>query len=443
MRPESALTIAGSDSGGGAGVQADLKTFAAFEVHGISIITALTAQNTQGVNNIYNVPAEFVEEQIEAVMEDFDAKWVKTGMLSKKETIDTVVEKTKKYDLNLVVDPVMEAASGDSLLEMGAFGALKELIGEAELVTPNINEANELANMKINSVEDMKDAAEKIGRFGSQDILIKGGHLDEPKVHNVLLHGNNFIEYETERVKAEEIHGTGCTFSAAITAQLAIGEEIKPAVKKAGDFMIDAVKRRLNIGKGHEVINPMARDWKMASDGEEVEEVQNAARKLVGQPKFKRLIPEVGTNIAMAPKNAQRKEDVIGLSGRIITVEDRPYLAGIPSPGGSEHMANLVLSVMKHDIEMRAAMNIKYSEKILSKCQDLGFEIGEFDRENEPEDTKTMKWGPDRVITELGKVPDIIYDKGAVGKEPMIRIIGRKATKVSKKAFKILKELEK
>ncbi len=443
MEPVSALTMAGSDSGGGAGIQADLKTFSAFEVHGLSVITSLTAQNTQGVEDISNISAGFIEKQIDAVMEDFDVKWAKTGMLSKRDSIETVLEKAKEYDLNLVVDPVMEAASGDSLLEKGTFGALKDLIGEAKLVTPNLNEASELANMKINSVEDMKDAAEKIGRFGPKNILIKGGHLDEPKIHNILLQGNNFLEYETERIEADNIHGTGCTFSAAITAQLAMGEEIRPAVKKAGDFMLDAVKRRLNIGEGYEVINPMARDWKMASGSEEIEEVQTGARKLVGEPKFKELIPEVGTNIAMAPQNAQRKGDVIGLTGRIIIVGERPHLTGIPAKGGSEHMANLVLSVMKHDIESRAAMNIKYSEKILSKCQDLGFEIGKFDREKEPDDTKTMKWGPDQVIEDLGEVPDIIYDEGAVGKEPMIRIIGTKATELSEKALKILKELEK
>lgn len=443
MKPVSTLTIAGSDSGGGAGLQADLKTFAAFEVHGLSVVTSLTAQNTQGVEDIHNVPPEFVGKQIETVMKDFDIKWAKTGMVNKRDTIETVLDKVKENNLNLVVDPVMIAASGDSLLEMGAFGALKDLIGEAKLVTPNINEASELADIKINSVEDMKDAAEKIGRLGSENILIKGGHLDEPKIHNVLLHENDFLEYETERIEAEEIHGTGCTFSAAITAKLATGEKIQQAVKKAGDFMLDAVKRRLKIGKGHEVINPMARNWKMTSGGEEAKEVQKAVRKLVEQPKFKRLIPEVGTNMAMAPRNAQRIEDVIGLTGRIIIVGDRPYLAGVPSPGGSKHMANFVLSVMKHDLERRAVMNIKYSEKILSKCQDLGFEIGKFDRKDEPEDTETMKWAPDKIIEDLGKVPDIIYDGGAVGKEPMIRIIGKKATEVSEKALRVLKELEK
>jgi len=443
MKPVSALTIAGSDSGGGAGIQADLKTFSAFEVHGLTAITSLTAQNSQGVEEIQHIPSEFVGQQIETTMKDFEVDWAKTGMIGKKDTIEIIIEKTEQYGLNLVVDPVMEAASGDPLLEMGAMGALKDLISKAKLVTPNLNEASELSEIKINSVEKMKDAAVDISRMGCENVLIKGGHLDEPEIHNVLLNKNDLIEYETEKIDIGDIHGTGCTFSAAITAELAKGADIKSAVKKLGDFMVDAVKKRLEIGKGNPTINPMAKIWKVGSKGKDIKEVESATKKLVDQQNFEKLIPQVGINIVKAPKNAQSTDEVIGLTGRIIVVNEKPYLSGVPKAGGSKHMANFVMSALKHDMSRRAAMNIKYSERILNKCKDLGFKVGEFDREKEPDGENTMRWGPDQVVEKLGKLPDIIYDEGAVGKEAMIRITGETAADVSEKALKILRELEK
>lgn len=443
MKPVSALSIAGSDSGSGAGIQADIKTFSALEVHGLSTITSLTAQNSQGVEEIQHISPEFVGQQIDTIIEDFEVEWAKTGMIGKKDTIKTVKEKAEKYDLKLVVDPVMEAASGDPLLEMGAMGTLRDLISKAKLVTPNINEASELSEIKINSVEKMKDAAVDIGRMGCENVLIKGGHLDEPKIHNILLHENDLIEYETEKIEAGDIHGTGCTFSAAITAELAKDTDVKTAVKKSGDFMVDAVKKRLEIGKGNPTINPMGKIWKVGSEGKEIKEVEKAARKLVAHQNFEKLIPQVGSNIVKAPKNAQSTEDVIGLTGRIIIVNEEPYLPGTPKPGGSKHMANFVMSALKHDMSKRAAMNIKYSEKILDKCKDLGFKVGGFDREEEPAGENTMRWGPDYVVEEIGEMPDIIYDEGAVGKEAMIRISGETPIDVSEKALKILRELEK
>lgn len=443
MKPTTALTIAGSDSGGGAGIQADLKTFAAFEVHGLCVITSLTAQNTQEVKGISNTPKEFVGKQIDTIMEDFDIKWAKTGMVSETGIIDTIIDKKLEYDINLVVDPVMKAASGSDLLEKNAINALKDLIAEAELVTPNIPEAEKLTGTKIKDIEDMQTAAEKIAALGPKNILIKGGHLEESKITNLLLHGNDFTEFQTERIDVSDIHGTGCVFSAAITSELAKKTKLQTAVKKASDFMVDAIKKRLKIGKGPETVNPMARIWKVAWDGKESEEVQKAAKKLVSKPKFEVLIPEVGTNIAMAPRNAQRREDVIGLTGRIIKVDGKPYLSGSPAAGGSKHIADIVMTLMKHDPEYRAAMNIRYSEKILDKCRDLGFEMSSFDRENEPADVETMKWGTEKALEKFEGIPDLIYDKGDVGKEAMIRLFGKKAAEVSEKAIQIIRELQK
>lgn len=439
MKPDIALTIAGSDSGGGAGIQADLKTFAALEVHGLSVITSATAQNTRGVEGIEDLPAEFVGKQIDTVAKDFDVKWAKTGMVSSSEIIGVIKERTKEHGIELVVDPVMTAGGGASLLKEGAFQGLKDLLSEAKLTTPNLIEASKLAEMKIETVDEMKTAAKKISELGPEGVLIKGGHLDTSKIHNLLFYEDKFTEFEESRVPISEVHGTGCTFSAAITAELAKGLGLQPAVEKAGDFMIDAVRGRLEIGGGVGTVNPMARAWKVTGDGDEIREVQRAAKNLVNSPEFGRLIPEVGTNIAMAPKGSQKTEDVIGLTGRIVKVNDKPYLSGFPAPGGSEHVANFVLTAEKHDPRIRSGMNIRFSEEILGKCRELSLEISSFDRRGEPPDVKTMSWGAEKAIEKFGGVPDVIYDRGAVGKEPMLRILGEKATDVSEIALRIAK----
>lgn len=372
-------------------------------------------------------------------MDDFDVEWAKTGMVSNPEIIQTLREKIREHNIKIVVDPVMIAASGSPLIKKDSIGELKKLLRQAELVTPNIPEAEELSGIKIEKVGDMKKAAEKISQIEPGGVLIKGGHLEAPKIHNVLFHEGEFTKFKEERVTAKEIHGTGCTFSAAIAANLAKGNDMQDAVREAGKFMVDAVRGRLEIGGGAETVNPMARLWKVTGGGEEVEEVQKAAKELVGSPEFARLIPEVGTNVAMAPENAKKGEEVIGLTGRIIRVGNKPYLSGAPAPGGSEHVANFVLSAMKHDPAIRAGLNVRFSEEILERCQGLGLQISSFDRQKEPPNTKTMRWGTKKAIEKFGGVPDLIYDRGAIGKEPMIRLLGKKATEVSQIALRIAK----
>lgn len=440
MKTPIALTIAGSDSGGGAGIQADLKTFAALGVHGLTAITSVTAQNTQKVESIYDLPSKFVGTQIDTLVDDFEIKWAKTGMVSNREIIKGIREKSVKHGINLVVDPVMIAASGSPLLKEDSLGELKEFLKEAKLVTPNIQEAEKLSGTEIETKAQAKDAAEEIADLGPENVLIKGGHLDTDKIHNILLHRGEFFNFETTRVSVPEVHGTGCSFSAAITAELSKGESLTTSVENAGEFMVDAIKGRLDIGRGVEIVNPMARIWKTTGDGDEIEEVQKAAKNLVSTPQFKKLIPEVGTNIVMAPEGAEKAENVVGLTGRIIKVGGKPFLSGIPAQGGSEHVANFVLTAKKHNPKIRAGMNLRFSEKNLKKCRELGLKISSFNRRKEPSDVRTMEWGTEKAIEKFGGVPDVIYDRGGIGKEPMIRILGKKATEVSEIALQIAKK---
>src|SRR5688572_25372144 len=252
-----ALTIAGSDSGGGAGIQADLKTFTAHGVYGTSAITALTAQNTVGVNGVHVVPDDFVAAQIEAVVSDLGCHAVKTGMLANSTIVEAVAAAVESLELpNLVVDPVMVAKSGDHLLDEEAVHALRwTLIRLARVVTPNIPEAEVLAKMTIKSVDDMKEAARRIGMLKPSAVVIKGGHLAGPEVIDILLEKGEYHEWIGPRIEGPNTHGTGCTFASAIAAHLAKGAPLKDAVPAAKAYVEGAMRHGIALGKGHRPLN--------------------------------------------------------------------------------------------------------------------------------------------------------------------------------------------
>ena len=254
-----ALTIAGSDSGGGAGIQADLKAFAALGVYGMSALTAITAQNTVGVQGVYELPAEFVGLQIDAVVTDIGVDAVKTGMLSNSEIIAVVAEKIQEHNLpNVVVDPVMVAKSGDPLLREEARESLIDLLLPlATVVTPNLHEARVLTGMSITTVEEMKEAAAAIRTLGPRHVVVKGGHLPGESV-DVLYNGEEFTLLPAPRVETRNTHGTGCTFASAIAAGLAKGLSVVEAVREAKAFITTALRHSLDLGHGHGPTNPFA-----------------------------------------------------------------------------------------------------------------------------------------------------------------------------------------
>ncbi len=251
-----ALTIAGSDSGGGAGVQADLKTFAAHGVYGASVITAVTAQNTQAVTAVHEIPPEIVAAQIDAVLTDIGADAVKTGMLSSSPVIKAVAEGLGRHGAaRLVVDPVMVAKSGDRLLREDAVGSLRNLLLPlASVVTPNAPEAEALAEMTIETAEDARAAARRIREQGAAAVVVKGGHLPGAAV-DWLYDGVSFRRFEAERVDTGNTHGTGCTFASAIAANLAKGLELAAAVERAKEFVTQALRHSYPVGRGHGPLN--------------------------------------------------------------------------------------------------------------------------------------------------------------------------------------------
>ncbi len=255
MKIPKALTIAGSDSGGGAGIQADLKTFAALGVHGSSVITAITAQNTKEVRAVHNVPLEIITAQIDAIFSDIGADVVKIGMLSNAEIIKTVVASLKKYKIKkIVLDPVMIAESGARLIEIDAVDSLiKQLIPLSTIVTPNIHEAEILAGVSISSIDDVKKAAKIIHGFGCSAILIKGGHLPGKEIQDLLYDGKKFIILLNKRLP-KRAHGTGCTLSSAIAAYLAKGQSLEESVKQATTYVHHALSEGYQIGSKNIVL---------------------------------------------------------------------------------------------------------------------------------------------------------------------------------------------
>ena len=257
-----AMTIAGSDSGGGAGVQADLKTFAALGVYGTSVLTAITAQNTVGVTAVHEIPTDVISAQIEAVITDIGAAAVKTGMLSSSDIVQTVARELERYGVgNLVVDPVMVAKSGDSLLREEAVDALRlRLVPLATVVTPNIPEAEALTGMTIATGDDVRRAAEIIVGMGAASVVVKGGHLAGPAT-DVFYDGSRFLEFTAQRIDTVNTHGTGCTFASAVAAGLAGGLDPVAAVGQAKDFVTEAIRASFPIGSGHGPLNHFYKLW--------------------------------------------------------------------------------------------------------------------------------------------------------------------------------------
>ncbi len=245
------LTIAGSDSSGGAGIQADLKTFSAIGTYGMSVITAITAQNTQGVFDVEELSSNIIKNQIKSVCEDIPPKAIKVGMVSSPEIIKDIVDSLEKYPCEyLVVDPVMISKSGYSLLKPEAKNNLiNYLIPKAYIVTPNIPEAEEISNMKINTVDDMKKAGKVILNLGPKYVLMKGGHLEGDCV-DVLIGENLFEIFRCERINRKNTHGTGCTISSAITSHLALGYDIVESVKLSKVYITEAIRNSFDIGHG-------------------------------------------------------------------------------------------------------------------------------------------------------------------------------------------------
>ncbi len=446
------LTIGGSDCSGGAGIQADVKTFSAFGVYGTSVLTAVTAQNSSGVQDMQEVPVELVKSQLESIIGDMAVDYAKTGMLYSAMMIKTVATQLKKYGVPFVLDPVMMAGSGGALMERDSVKTLMgHLLPVCQVVTPNVPEANVISGLKIKTLEDARDAAITIHELGAHVVIIKGGHLKREigagKATDLIYDGD-FEELRGRYIKTKKggvVHGAGCTFSAALAAELAKGKNIQVAAASAKKFVYDAISHG-DLVSSLVVVNQAYRMREDADRYYVLENVKEAVRMLKTAKSFTSVIPEVGTNIGMAIASAKSENDVAAVDGRIrSTIE--VIRAGDVDFGVSSHVARMILAMMAHDTEKRSAINVKYTPELIVACKQSGLIVSSFDRAKEPMREATMDWGVKEAIQNLNRkalaksFPNVIFDLGAIGKEPMVRIFGNTAVGVVLKLRKVLDAL--
>jgi len=434
-----ALTIAGSDSVGGAGLQADLKAFEAVGVHGCYVVTCVTSQNTKEVASIFPIPVREIASQLRSVLEDVRLDAVKTGMLYSPEIVRTVASHLRGLECPIVVDPVMAATTGSSLHRSGFVESLvSKLLPLCTIVTPNLLEASELSGVEVKDEESARAAGRELLELGPKAVLIKGGHLRGAEAIDFLFVGRRMIRVASPMVKGE-VHGTGCALASLIAANLALGMGLEDAVRASKKTLFKAILARESVGEGIPCANPLAALRIEAGKARMLEELEEAGTRLesmLSPP----LVPEVGINIGYGVLGALDQDEVAAFSGRIHRVGQRARRTGSPMFGASKHVARIVLAASSHDPETMCAMNIRYSEDNLAACMAAKLTVSTFDRSEEPTGVSSMTWGVHRAISDLGRVPDIIYDEGGVGKEPMIRILGRSPDDVLRKLERIIRQ---
>ncbi|QDA31309.1 bifunctional hydroxymethylpyrimidine kinase/phosphomethylpyrimidine kinase [Thermococcus indicus] len=423
------LIIAGLDTGGGAGLKADIETVSALGEHPLPILTAVTYQNPEKVSGYFSLSVEVVRDQIRAVKGHFDIKAVKVGMLGSGEIAKVVAKETE--DLTRVFDPVMASSTGERLID--DVESLKVLVS-GSIVTPNVPEAETLTGIEIRSVGDMREAARAMAEeLGAEAVVVKGGHLN---FTDVLYWNGEFFEFPGERVDGFT-HGTGCAFSSALAAFLAKEFELPEAVENAKSFVEGAIRFSKAEAKAVNLLWKLQRDayrWRAR------EELEGAVGELVklGE-KLNSHVPEVGTNFALATPLGE----VFAVKGRIVRYGKTVKPVGPVELNASDHLRRALLRMREFYPETRAVLNLCYSEELIARAKELGLVVSFYDRREEPEEVKragrgTMEWGIETAVKRAGERPDLIYHLGDWGKEPMVLIFGRDAREVVKRVNVLL-----
>jgi hydroxymethylpyrimidine kinase/phosphomethylpyrimidine kinase len=417
-----ALTIAGSDSGGGAGIQADLKSFAAVGVHGTSVITCVTAQNTRAVTSIFPLPREEIRAQLCAVLDDFEVRGAKTGMLYSAAIVGTVADELRGTDFPLVVDPVMVATVGARLEQDDFKDALVErLLPRADLLTPNRHEAERLAGFPIRGLSDMGKAARALRELGPRAVLVKGGHVAGELV-DVLYDGKSVRPLRSFRY-AKELHGAGCTLSASIAAYLAQGLPLTKAVESARRRVASGFLASYRAGRGVEIINSQVQP-----DRYEVWlEVARLGPKL-SRGVSARLKPTGGTELVFALPGAMAPAD-------LCIWRERTGRASFGAPWG---MASALLAVLHVNPTLRSSATLKYPRKNVTRLASGRFRVATLDPARGRGHDGGMGW-MERAIVEAGTAPDVLVDARNGGSGTTIRVLGEDPERVLKKVRRLVR----
>ncbi len=416
-----ALTIAGSDSGGGAGIQADLKSFAAVGVHGTSVLTCVTAQNTRAVTSIFPLPATEIRAQLRAVLDDFDVRGAKTGMLYSAEIVEAVATELRATDFPLVVDPVMVATVGARLERDDFKDALVDrLLPRADLLTPNRREAERLAGFPIRGLADMEKAARSLRDLGPRAVLVKGGHVAGELV-DVLFDGQTLRQLRSFRYP-KELHGAGCTLAASTAAYLAQGLSLVRAVESARRRVASGFLASYRVGHGVEIINSHIRPDRY--------EVWSAVMQAIG-PLSKALPPSmrarVGAELAFALPGATAADDLCVWRGG----------AAPASFGAPRDTASALLAVLHVNPTLRAAASFKYSRKNATRLLSSRLAVASFERRPRSGTDRTDGW-MERRIVEAGTAPDVLVDERNGGRGTTLRVLDEDPDRVVKKVRRVL-----
>lgn len=439
----SVLSIAGSDSSSGAGIQADLKTLSSLGTYGCSAITAITVQNTKNIFEVFPIPSEIVIRQINSILNDIRIDAIKIGMVYDEIIINKIFKILNNTKIPIIVDPIFTSTSGKNLIKYEAIKALtKKILPIATIITPNINEATQLSGIDIKNKEDLVKSLIKMKKLGPKNVIVKGGHLlSEHSIDTLIDDKLNIIEFSNSRISIPENHGSGCNFSAALSAYISQGYEIPIACKLANEFINSVLKNLLYIGKGYPVTDTALTTSSSAFKFHVIEELSIAINELEAITDVGKLIPETQSNFAYAIPNATSIKEVAGIKGRIVRIDQKVKASSCIEFGATQHIASAVISYMNINPLMRAGFNIKYDKKIIELLQSF-MKISEYDRRLEPQKLKekegyTIQWGVKKAILKDKEVRGI-YHKGDIGKEPMIILFGHNPAEIVKYLRKLI-----
>jgi hydroxymethylpyrimidine/phosphomethylpyrimidine kinase len=431
------LSIAGSDPSSGAGIQGDLKTFSALGVYGLTVVTAITSQNTVKFSNVEEVSPEMIKNQIESVFSDFQISAMKIGMVYSSDVIKAIHSKLRKINVPIILDPVFESTTGGMLLQKDAFYDFKKLLVPlAFVITPNIPEAEKLASMGIRTTSDVRRAASKIRNMGAKNVIIKGGHLKDSQVTDYILEKSKFYSLSGKRMQVTS-HGGGCSYSASLAVSLAKGKDLRESAIFAKKFAEESIRNSEKAGRGLAIMKTYKEDKLEKKLAEAISSFSNIKN-------IYKVIPECQTNFVFSKPNPKSLNDILGVSGRIVKAGKTVVVAGSIEYGGSRHVGSAVLQMTKKFPNTRSALNIKYDEKTIRKASAKKLAVYSYDRALEPVGTKikeggTISWGIHDALKNANKSPDIIFHRGDFGKEPMILIFGKDPSDVLAKLAKIVK----
>ena len=428
------LSIGGSDPSSGAGIQSDVKAFAEFNAYGLTVITAITGQNTSSFGMIEPVSQKILKNQLESIISDFQIDGIKIGMVFNSQIIKTLYHQLKKLKIPIVVDPVLKSTTGGMLIEREAIADFqKYIIPLATVITPNKFEAEILSKIKINSKSNLEKSAKIIQKMGARNVVITGVEEKNDKISDFVLEKNTKYTISGNKI-ANSNHGSGCNYSAAIVFAISNNKTIRESVKFAKEFTYNSIKNAKKVGKGIRITDIQKRD--------EINlELSQAINEFVGIKNIYKNIPECQTNFVYSKQKPKSTKDILGISGRIVKAGNEVIVAGNLSYGGSKHVATALLTMNKKFPEIYSAINLKFQNTTISKIKKSKLKVSSYDRIQEPNNVKnqgsTIEWGIKSAIKNLKEPPDVIFHKGDFGKEPMIIIFGDRPKNILKKISKI------